>query len=144
MQIKQLDAVHYLVRLDPGEEIVCSLAKVAKENHLHLAMVQGLGAIKKVVMGVYNVEKQEYKANILEGAYEILSLTGTLDTMKGEHYSHLHISVGDADGHAFGGHLNEAIISATAEIILTCLPGEVDREKSREVGLNIWKFDDKV
>ena len=68
-------------------------------------------------------------------------MTGTLDTMGGKHYSHLHISVGDSSGHAFGGHLNEAVISATAEIILTCLAGEIDREKNPAVGLNIWKLD---
>ena len=140
MDCKRIDDVHYLVRLDPNEEIVSSLADVAEKNGIRIAMVQGLGAVKKVVMGVYNVERQEYKANTLEGTYEILSLTGTLDTMGGKHYSHLHIAIGDAAGHAFGGHLNEAVISATAEIILTCMPGEIDREKSPAVGLNIWKF----
>ena len=103
-------------------------------------MVQGLGAVKRVVMGVYNVTSQEYKANTMEGAFEMLSLTGTMDTMNGSPYSHFHISIGDAQGHAYGAHLNEAVISATAEIVVTKLPGKVDRVKSEETGLNIWKF----
>ena len=41
---------------------------------------------------------------------------------------------------AYGGHLNEAIVSATAEIVVTMLPGKVDRVKSEETGLNVWKF----
>ena len=51
-----------------------------------------------------------------------------------------HIAVGDEQGAAHGGHLNEAIISATAEIVITKLAGSVDRRKSEETGLNIWKF----
>lgn len=140
MEYKIIDDVRVLVRLDPGDEIVASLAEVAKQEKIELAMVQGLGAVKRVVMGVYNVTSQEYKANTMEGVFEILSLTGTMDTMNSTPYSHFHISIGDAQGHAYGGHLNEAVISATAEIVVTKLPGKVDRVKSEETGLNIWKF----
>ena len=140
MEYKIIDDARVLVRLDPGDEIVASLAEVAKQEKIELAMVQGLGAVKRVVMGVYNVTSQEYKANTMEGVFEILSLTGTMDTMNSTPYSHFHISIGDAQGHAYGGHLNEAVISATAEIVVTKLPGKVDRVKSEETGLNIWKF----
>ena len=140
MEYKIIDDARVLVRLDPGDEIVASLAEVAKQEKIELAMVQGLGAVKRVVMGVYNVTSQEYKANTMEGAFEMLSLTGTMDTMNSTPYSHFHISIGDAQGHAYGGHLNEAVISATAEIVVTKLPGKVDRVKSEETGLNIWKF----
>ena len=118
MEYKKLDETRWLLRLDPDDEIIASLGKLAAEEGIRLAMVQGLGAVKKVVMGVYNVPKQAYKANTLTGAYEMLSLTGTLDTMQGKPYSHLHIAVGDEEGYAHGGHLNEAVISATAEIIV--------------------------
>ena len=139
MEYKNIDSQHILVRLDPNDEIVTSLMQVAKEEKIELAMVQGIGAVKKVVMGVYNVPEQHYKANTLEGAFEMLSLTGTIDTMAGKPYSHFHIAV-DEQGAAHGGHLNEAIISATAEIVITKLAGSVDRRKSEETGLNIWKF----
>ena len=140
MEYNNIDKQHILVRLDPGDEIVASLMQVAKEETIQLAMVQGLGAVKKVVMGVYNVPAQHYQANTLEGAFEMLSLTGTIDTMEEKPYSHFHITVGDEKGLAHGGHLNEAVISATAEIIITKLSGSIDRRKSPETGLNIWKF----
>ena len=140
MEYKILDDTWLLVRLNPGDEIVASLAEVARQEKITLAMVQGLGAVKRVVMGVYNVATQEYKANTMEGVFEMLSLTGTLDTMQGKPYSHFHISIGDAQGHAYGGHLNEAVISATAEIVITKLPGKAERIKDAETGLNIWKF----
>ena len=61
MEYKNLDAMRLLVRLDPNDEIVSSLAEVAQKEKIELAMVQGLGAVKRVVMGVYNVTTQEYK-----------------------------------------------------------------------------------
>lgn len=140
MECKKLDATRLLVRLDPGDEVCAALMEVARQEEIELAMVQGLGAVKRVVMGVYNVTTQQYKANTMEGVFEMLSLTGTLDTMRGEGYSHFHIVVGDEQGHAFGGHLNEAVVSATAEIVITRLPGRIDREKCAVTGLNIWKF----
>ena len=140
MEYKNIDSQHLLVRLDPNEEIVTALMQVAEKEKIGLAMVQGLGAVKKVVMGVYNVPAQHSQANTLEGAFEMLSLTGTIDTMANKPYSHFPITVGDEHGAAHGGHLNEAVISATAEIIITKLSGTIDRRKSIATGLNIWKF----
>ncbi len=140
MEYKNIDDTRILVRLDPGDEVVTSLEAVAQKENIELAMVQGLGALNRVVMGVYDIAAQEFKATTLEGALEMISVTGTLDTMEAEHYSHFHIAVGDEHGRAYGGHLKEAVISATGEIIVTKLPGKIDRVKSEVTGLNIWKF----
>lgn len=56
---------------------------------------------------------------ILPAAFEIVSLTGTINTMDEEFYCHLHMSAGDDKGHVFGGHLNRALVSATCEMIIT-------------------------
>ena len=128
------------VRMDRGEEILEQVKAVALKEQVTLASVQALGAINDFTVGVYNVAEKKYYANDFKGSFEIVSLTGTIDTMAGKPYSHFHIAVGDEQGTAHGGHLNEAIISATAEIVITKLAGSVDRRKSEETGLNIWKF----
>jgi len=61
-------------------------------------------------------------------------------TKDGEYYSHLHISAGDESGRVFGGHLNEAHISATAEVVIRMINGEVDRFYDDATGLNLFKF----
>ena len=70
----------------------------------------------------------------------LTSLTGSINTMNGEFYSHIHMSCGDEQGHVVGGHLNKAIISATCEMFINIIDGEVDRFKDDITGLNLFKF----
>lgn len=130
----------YLVRMDPGEEILEQLERFARQEHIRLASVQALGAVKEFTVGVFSLEEKQYHANHFQGAYEIVSLTGTIDTMNGDFYCHLHMSAGDEQGRVFGGHLNRAVISVTCEMVVTPLPGTVDRVRSEELGINLWKF----
>ena len=71
-------------------------------------------------------------------AMELLGASVT--TKDGEFYAHLHMCAGNEQGQAFGGHLNEAVISATCELTVTCLPGRTDRAFSDKVGLNLISF----
>ena len=59
----------------------------------------------------------------------------------GEYYAHLHMSVGNEKGEAFGGHLNRAVVSATCEMVITVIDGNVDRVYDEETALNVFKFD---
>ena len=130
----------YLVRMDPGEEILEQVKKLALAEDIHLATVQALGAVREFTVGVFDTVSKTYHANEFSGPYEIVSLTGTIDTMGGDFYCHLHMSAGDDQGRVFGGHLNRAVISATCEMVVTLLPGTVDRVRSEDIGLNLWKF----
>ena len=101
---------------------------------------KGHGAINDFTAGVYNTVTKEYHSIQFQGAYEIVSLTGTVTRKDGDVYLHLHIAAGDEEGLVHGGHLNRAIISATAEIQIQVIDGEIGREFSEEIGLNLFKF----
>ena len=96
--------------------------------------------MKDFTIGVFDTSAKAYHSNRFQGVYEIVSLVGTINTKDGDFYCHLHMCAGDQEGHAFGGHLNEAVISATCELVVTCLPGETNRVFSDEVGLNLISF----
>lgn len=130
----------YIVRMDPGEEILTQLKVFAEQEGVKLASVTALGAVKDFTVGVFDTGAKVYKSNRFQGVYEIISLVGTINTMNDAFYCHLHMCAADQEGHAFGGHLNEAVISATCELVVTCLPGRTDRVFSDEVGLNLISF----
>lgn len=129
-----------IVRIDKNEEIIEQIRRIAELEQIKLASVQALGAVDDFTVGVFDTVKKEYRANRFRGPFEIVSLTGTVSTMDGEFYCHLHMSAADGSGEAFGGHLNRANVSATCEMIITVIPGEVDRKFSEEIGLNLFAF----
>ena len=69
-------------------------------------------------MGVFRTEQKIYQSNEFQGDFEIVSLVGTINTMNHEFYCHLHMSAGNEKGQVFGGHLNQAIVSATCEMVI--------------------------
>ena len=129
-----------VARIDKGEEILQQLEVISKKEEIQLASVSALGATNDITVGVFYTQEKKYYSNHFTGDMEIVSLTGTVSTMDGQYYAHLHMSAGDTEGHVVGGHLNEAIISATCEMVIQIIDGQVDREFNQEVGLNTFKF----
>ena len=131
---------HIIARFDRGEEILACLKEVALKENIKLASVSALGAVDDFTVGVYKVDEKKYYSNHFAGAFEIVSLTGTISTMNGEYYAHLHMSAGNDRGEVFGGHLNAARISATCEMVIDVIDGVVERRADPQVGLNLFAF----
>lgn len=140
MQYKRFDNT-IIARMNKGEEILEQLKDIAVKENIKLASISALGAVDYFEVGVYDVANKQYHKNSFKGAFEIVSLTGTINTMNGKYYSHLHMSAGGQDGKVFGGHLNKAIISATCEMVINIINGKVDRFYDDITGLNLFKFD---
>ena len=139
MEYRRFDST-YLVRIDRGEEIVEQVRRFAQAEGVRLASVQALGAVNDFTVGLYHTGDKRYLSENYTGDHEIVSLTGTIDTMDGAFYCHLHMSARSEDGRVVGGHLNRAVVSATCEMVLTVLDGEVGRKFSQEIGLNLFEF----
>mgnify|MGYP000428130848 FL=1 len=129
-----------IVRMDKGEDIVEQVKNVALKEKIKLASISALGAINEFTVGVFKTKEKKYYANEFKGDFEIVSLMGTINTMNDEYYSHMHLSAGNDQGQVFGGHLNKAIVSATCEMVIQIINGEVDRYFDEEVGLNLLKL----
>ena len=129
-----------VARIDKGEEILEKLKEIALKENIKLAGVSALGATNDFTVGVYKVDEKKYYSNEFKGNFEIVSLTGTVNTMNGEFYSHIHMSAGNDKGEVFGGHLNRAVVSATCEMVVDVLDGTVDRQYDPITGLNLFKF----
>ena len=129
-----------VIRFDPNEEIIENLRAIAEKEQIKLASVEALGAINDFTVGVFDTVEKKYYSNRFQGAYEIVSLTGTITTKDGAFYQHLHMSAGESSGAVFGGHLSRAIVSATCEMIVRVIDGRVERVLDPDIGLNLFRF----
>ncbi len=129
-----------IVRIDKGEEILEKIKEIALKENIKLASVFALGATNDFTVGVFKVDEKKYYSNNFVGNFEIVSLTGTINTMNGEFYTHIHMSAGNDKGEVFGGHLNRARVSATCEMVIDIINGSIDRKLDEDIGLNLFEF----
>ncbi len=139
MEYRRFDQT-IIARMDMGEDLLAELKNIAVAENIKLASVSGLGTFSHMNVGVYDLAERRFKGNDFDGMFEIVSLTGTINTMNGEYYAHLHTAAGDAAGNVFGGHLSAGTVGATAELVITVIDGIVDRVKDEKTGLNIFSF----
>ena len=131
----------YVLRLDPGEEIVASLTRLVEQENVQLGTVSALGAAGDVTIGIFNTREKQYYSQRYQGDYEISALVGNVTRKEGEPYLHLHITIGNpVTGEVHAGHLTSAVISATLELFLQVWDGQVGRKFSDQVGLNLFEF----
>lgn len=142
MEYRKFDST-IIARIDKGEEILEKVKEIALKENIKLASISALGAVNDFTVGVFKTDEKKYYSNSFQGYFEITSLTGTINTMNGEFYTHIHMSAGNEKGEVFGGHLNRAIVSATCEMVITIIDGSVDRYFDEEIGLNLFKFNEK-
>ncbi len=129
-----------IIRLEQGEEIVESLKTICQERKIKLGSVSGLGAVDQAVIGLYELDTKQYHSIELKKDMEIACLTGNISRMNEDVYLHLHVTLADKTFQAVGGHLNAAIVSCTAEVIIDIFEGEVERVLDKKTGLNFFKF----
>jgi predicted DNA-binding protein with PD1-like motif len=107
----------YALRLGPGTDLKPALMAFAKEHHLQAACIlSACGSLNEAHIRFAN----QPNASLVPGKLEITSLVGTL-TADG---AHLHLTVADSQGHAFGGHLVDGCpVYTTCELVIGELTG---------------------
>ena len=105
-----------------------------------MGSVTAIGAANDVTIGIFSTQEKQYHARRCQGDYEISALVGNVTRKEGEPYLHLHITIGNpVTGEVHAGHLTSATISATLELFLQVWDGQVGREFSDQVGLNLFR-----
>src|SRR5438067_9324820 len=112
---------------DTGDEVMHNWKKFHQENRLNASQFTAIGAFSNAVLGFFSVQKRDYKNIPINEQVEVLSLLG--DMTLGDHGPavHAHVVLGKSDGTAHGGHLVEAHVRPTLEVILTEAPKHLHR-----------------
>jgi len=129
---------YYCIKLERGDEIIRSLTEMCNKEGIKFGFISGIGAVGDVTLGIYDISTKKYSDKRIKKPLEVLSLSGNVTQVEDEGFVHAHVVLSDEEMRAFGGHLKEATVSVTAEIILRKVDGEIKRKKDIETGLNLW------
>ena len=138
MRSKLLNAdppITYAVVLDTGDEVIGELGKFVREQEVEAASLTAIGAFSRAVLGYFRWESKQYKKIPVGEQVEVLSLLGDVAVGDQGPTLHLHAVLGKADGSVVGGHLIEAHVRPTLEVILIQPPSYLRKRKDPETGL---------
>lgn len=135
----------YYVRLDKDDEVIASLISLCEKENIKVAQIQGIGGCEKAVVGVFDMVKKDYNRETVCGMLEMISLDGNVTEHEGKPYIHAHATFAyhDESGQArvLTGHLLEAVIGLTGEIVLTPADGHITRRFVEDLGIRVWNFE---
>jgi predicted DNA-binding protein with PD1-like motif len=125
----------FAVVFDRGEEALAGLRAFAGEQNLTAARFTAIGAFSDVLLGFFDLERKEYHKIPIREQVELLSLIGDVAQHHGKPKVHAHVVVGKRDGTAHGGHLLEAHVRPTLEVMVVQAPSHLQRAIDEETGL---------
>jgi predicted DNA-binding protein with PD1-like motif len=126
----------FVLVFDAGEEVAAGLLRFAKEHNLAGAHLSAIGAFERVTLGFFDVNTKDYKRIPIQEQVELLSLVGNVARDDaGDAKVHAHVVVGKSDGSAHGGHLLEAYVRPTLEVVVIESAQQLRRTMRAEFGL---------
>lgn len=120
---------------DKGDEVVATLQRFAREHNLDASRFSAIGALQSAVLGYFDWERKEYDRIPVDEQVEVLSLNGDIALDGTEPKVHAHAVLGRRDGSTVGGHVLEAVVRPTLEVLLIESPGYLRKTCDRETGL---------
>jgi predicted DNA-binding protein with PD1-like motif len=126
----------YVLVLSKGEEVVGVIEGFARSQRLAAAQITAIGALSDAVLGFFDWETKDYVRIPVNEQLEVVSFIGDVALgPDGQPALHPHIVVSRRDGSAMGGHLLEAHVRPTLEVVLTESPKHLHKRKDPESGL---------
>lgn len=140
---KEKNAIY--LQIDKGEEVIETIKKVCEKEQVEGGHFQGIGACGRAVLSTWIPEKQDFIHHTISGMLELVSLTGNISTDRnGKPFAHSHAVFSylkeNGEVAVVAGHLEEAEISYTGEIILTPAEAKIERTFDENAGIDVWKL----
>src|SRR5207249_2095960 len=123
-----------------SSDLVRGLLQFASQERLDASRFTSIGGFSEVTLGYFDLEKKDYLPIQLREQVEVVSLTGNIAMNDGKPKVHVHAVVAKRDGTAYGGHLLEARVRPTLEVVLVESPGDLARTTDPKTGLALLRI----
>jgi uncharacterized protein len=122
--------------LEKGEEVSDCLLEFSRAEGITAAGITGIGAFEKAELLYFDWQDKKYLKNEVDEQVEVAALVGDIAvTPEGEPSVHMHVVLGRRDGTALAGHLGNAWVRPTLELIITEQPAHLQKVEDSETGL---------
>jgi len=143
MKSRQIDhsPKKFILVFETGDELAKGRLEFAEQEKLSAAGFKAVGALSLVHLGWFSCESKQYEPSVtLDEQVELLALIGDVAVKDGKPAVHAHAVIGRKDGTAHGGHLLEAHIRPTCEVVLAESPIHIQKQVDPESGLAVIRL----
>ena len=117
----------HIFRVKPDEELAGAIAGYCRQHTITSGVIIGLiGSVSSARLSYLKELPGKYKTESYEGPLEIVCAQGSVAIKGDDLIVHIHMHLGSQQG-CFGGHLTEATVFSTAEVVI----GELDFQLQR-------------
>ena len=127
-----------MVALENGDRLIESITAFAAKEGLAASEFTAIGALASAKLAFFDWESKDYADIPVSEQVEIASLNGRITRPaggEGDPHLHVHCVLSRSDGSVVAGHLIEAEVRPTAEVLVTDSPTELHRRPDPESGL---------
>jgi len=112
----------YAVIFYQGDEAFSGLVEFAEKYHVTSAHFAAIGALNRATLGWFDPQRKMYKKIPINGQHEVIGMSGDIALYQGKPVVHTHMVVGSPDGTTRAGHVLEAYVSPTVEVMVIVDP----------------------
>jgi predicted DNA-binding protein with PD1-like motif len=127
----------YALIFSKGDEAFSGLNEFAEQYHVTSAHFTAIGALRGATLAWFSPERKMYKKIPVEGQLEVASMIGDIALFNGKPVVHTHMVVGLPDGTARAGHVLEAYVWPTLEVMVTVESNAMRKSLDPETGLSL-------
>lgn len=128
--------------LERGDEVMSALQRFAVEHKLTASRVTAIGAFESATVGFFDWDTKAYQRIPVDEQVEVLSLVGDIALDGDKPKVHAHVVLGRRDGSTIGGHLLEAKVRPTLEVIAVDSPSYLRRACDPVSGIALIRIDE--
>jgi len=125
----------FAVIFETGDELMTGLNAFANREKLSAAQITGIGAFSDVMLKYFSWERKAYESIPVKEQVEAAALLGDIAESPDGPVLHIHLVVGKRDGSAMAGHVAEAHVRPTLELIVREAPAHLRRVHDPQSGL---------
>jgi hypothetical protein len=127
----------YAVIFAKEDEAFSGLQEFAERYQIQSAHFTAIGALNETTLAWFDPQRKMYRSIPIHGQVEVVSMIGNIALYQGKPTVHTHMVVGLADGTTKGGHVLDAHVSPTLEVMVTVDPIPMHKRLDPETDLTV-------